>query len=323
MISKVFKKFFLNISLLCKRIKLSNLRYSRIERLFKKITPQSLVIDIGASYFPHGEWKLFLESEACLWILIDPNSESLAYSEKWRYPSSHEKIPMAVGGIDSKRDFFITNVPTGSSLFKPKIPEGMRHRISPVVNDYFFPYETTSIEIKSLSSVIARWDIGQPRILKLDTQGSELEILQGVSDWIKKNFLIGVEVEASLLATPLYESVPKFHMVQAWLEDQGFELLAIDVINAGFDKGHVTYPHECDAVFALRPDIASDLPIDGKLMLLCFYITNKLYQEALRFIINDVELYKYIDSAGYTVSSKQLIDELNKFLNRKIFKFVK
>jgi hypothetical protein len=112
-------------------------------------------------------------------------------------------------------------------------------------------------------------------------------------------------------------------MVQAWLEDQGFELLAIDVINAGFDKGHVTYPHECDAVFALRPDIASDLPIDGKLMLLCFYITNKLYQEALRFIINDVELYKYIDSAGYTVSSKQLIDELNKFLNRKIFKFVK
>ena len=297
-------------------------RYSRrsmqkrsVERKFAPLVPESLVVDVGASHFPHVPWSLFREASKSHWILIDPNESSLEYVDRWGHPSSASKVPYAVAGRDGDMKLFATHVPTGSSSYEPVIPESMRDRLGPDAQKYFFPVTVREVPARSLPSILASFDSAQPCVVKLDTQGSEVDILRPLESWLTAGRVVGVELEASLLAVPIYSGSPRFWQAQEWMESLGFELLRLNVIEApveGTFRNSRSYPHECDAVFALRPDVASRLPTPARALLLAFYVANQLYGEALRMLETDRAL------SANLIADYADVDELQAVLKRQL-----
>jgi hypothetical protein len=101
----------------------------------------------------------------------------------------------------------------------------------------------------------------------------------------------------------------RFWQACEFLEAQGFELLHIKPIAASARTGRVrrgtnTYLNECDAVFAVRPDVATLLPVEHRVALLGFYLTYQFYEEGLSLLERDVTVGKYLEERG--VSSEEL-----------------
>ena len=49
----------------------------RLRKLFSEIMPELMCIDVGASYYPHPKWKLFINSINTLWVAVEPNEKML------------------------------------------------------------------------------------------------------------------------------------------------------------------------------------------------------------------------------------------------------
>lgn len=143
-----------------------------------------------------------------------------------------------------------------------------------------------------------------PYIMKLDTQGTEFALIQSLGASFSSGQIVGVELEASLLASPLCAEMPRFWEIADWLDRKGYELLKLDVIEdpvQGSMRNSVSYVHECDAVFALRPDLAASRPVEIRAILFAFYVANQLHREALRLLNDDAKLATFFTADGTDV----------------------
>ena len=109
----------------------------------------------------------------------------------------------------------------------------------------------------------------------------------------------------------------KFWQVCEELETRGFEVLSINpiVFNTKYNSksnNSKRVINECDAIFALRRDVAISLPIDGRLALLSFYVTNGFMEEALSLLVEDEGLSDGMNALGINSKSleKLLIEKL-------------
>ena len=137
-----------------------------------------------------------------------------------------------------------------------------------------------------------------PVLVKLDTQGSELEILHGAANRLKKNQIIGLEIEAPLLAHPVMKGSGKFWEVNRDLESWGYELLEIRPFPCSslspFGEKYGKRPAwECDAVFSIQRNLALKLPREFKAALVVFYLSNEYFEEAYSFLRDDQETQKF------------------------------
>ena len=72
------KKIRLNFSYLF------NKRYrnkQKIIRSFSGHVPPVNIFDIGASYFPHMKWDIFINSNNTFWHAVDPIKKNLEYAD--------------------------------------------------------------------------------------------------------------------------------------------------------------------------------------------------------------------------------------------------
>lgn len=256
-----------------------------------------MLIDIGASHYLHPPWRPMISKSNIDVVAVDPDSSSLEYLEKLKVGGKLHRRVAAVGSSSGIVPFYETRVPTGSSVLQPIIPPAMQWRQEEYF-DYFFPVRKTQVEVHLLQELLGPLERQQPRLIKLDTQGSELQILQSLESWFSERLVIGVELEASLLAQPVYADSPRFHQVQAWLEQRGFELIRLDVFSAkGREKnGARSYPHECDAVFGLRQDIVRETEPRSQGLLFSLYILHGLFEEAGRLLQNSKQFNQWIFS---------------------------
>ena len=258
-------------------------------------------IDVGASYYPHAKWYLFLESAATRWIVVEPNAANIGYAHQWRWPSEVAICTTGLSKQGGAHTLYITNVDSGSSLLEPKIPASMAGRILNL--DYFFPLRQQQIETLTLAEVAARGKPQAPIFVKLDTQGTELSILSGAEQQLRSHSIVGIEMEATLLAQPLMPGAGKFWEAQRYLEEAGFELLLVHPIYGPSRLGRrrtrgYTFINECDAVFAVRPDLAEALPVGHRVGLFAFYLCNRLFEEALAFLNRDAEVARALTDRG-------------------------
>jgi FkbM family methyltransferase len=107
--------------------------------------------------------------------------------------------------------FHLTRSPGCSSIFAPN-PEYLRRFDDP---GRFDVVEQRQVQARPLNSFGIR-----PHFIKLDTQGSELAILEGASDCLDS--VIGIEIETEL--APMYKEAPLFSEVDAFLRNHDFEL---------------------------------------------------------------------------------------------------
>ena len=277
----------------------------RISRLISPYLPTVACADVGASHYPHTKWLHFLNGPRTLWLAVEPNEKNLTYVKTWAWPCHVDTCTTGLSEEGGTQTLYVTNVDTGSSLLPPEIPDSMRLRVTKL--DYFFPVRERLIDTITLSQALRGVPKDAPVFVKLDTQGTELSILQGSMELFSEQRILGIEIESTLLAHPLMKGAGKFWQVCEFLESQGFELLDMKPIHAPARSGrinsrHVTYLNECDAIFALRQDVVMQQSLEKRSCLLAFYTTNLFYEDAVLVLGQDKELGAYLGSEGCDVA---------------------
>lgn len=132
-------------------------------------------------------------------------------------------LPVAVGRDEDNRHFYITRSPDLSSLLRPNMA---LHRTLPNSERMEIVREVR-VQTRALDSLAVEdaSSIAGAAFIKVDTQGSELEILQSGENLLKES-VVGVEVEAEF--QELYESQPLFSDVDNYLRSLGFDLYWFD-----------------------------------------------------------------------------------------------
>lgn len=175
------------------------------------------VVDVGAA---NGLPRSFLHlaSQVNL-FLFEPNPAACEQLQK-RYAPLGEHcrvLPYALSGSGGRRTLRVTNKPTGSSLLEIDA----RIVADYSEEDYFYPIVERDVDTRTLACVMDEQGQKQVDMIKLDTQGTELEILSGLGpDRLSR--LTSVEIEIG--APGCYKGQPQLYEVQAFLERQGLVL---------------------------------------------------------------------------------------------------
>lgn len=278
----------------------------RLSKILSSSLPVSICVDVGASHYPHGKWLTFLNASKTRWLAVEPNEVNIGYLKSWPWPSRASACTTGLSREGGLQTLYVTNVDTGSSLLPPEIPTSMQHRVTSL--DYFFPVTERRIETLTLVQALEGLPAAAPVFVKLDTQGTELAILQGAQPLFDAQRIVGIEMESTMLAQPLMKGSGKFWEACKFLESQGFELLHVKPIHAPHPSGRpkvlqYSYLNECDAVFAMRPDVVASKVVEYRACLLAFYITNLFYAEALSLLERDSVMVEFLHSEGCDVGA--------------------
>ena len=122
--------------------------------------------------------------------------------------------PYALGKANEKKKLYNTQAPMCTSLYKPN------EKLISLYNNLDFAYlkNETEIETITLDNFISKNTIDNLDFIKIDTQGSELDIFNGGKNSLKNVVKIICEVEF----VPIYEDQPLFGDVNKFLNDNGF-----------------------------------------------------------------------------------------------------
>jgi FkbM family methyltransferase len=279
---------------------------TRLAKVLSNHLPPSVCVDVGASYYPHRKWDLFIRSPATRWIAVEPNFANADYVRTWPWRSTATLCPTGLSREGGKQKLHVTNVDSGSSLLPPVIPQSMMHRVRN--HDYFFPVRELEIDTLTLMQVVDGVGGDAPVFVKLDTQGTELSILQGAEPLLRGHRIAGIELESTMLAQPIMQGSGKFWQVCQYLEDLGYELLHVKPIHGGsrFGKSSLKglgFLNECDSAFALRRDVALQMPPGTRAGLLVFYLSYRLFEEALSLLDDDAGMAGLLRDLGCDIAS--------------------
>ena len=203
-------------------------------------------VDCGASYFPPDTWQAALVSPHSHVILVDPNGQNLSYASN--IPCKTSIIPKALHSSEGLETLYIANTDSGSSLLPPT---GRPQSIG-VNPGYFLPITAKSISTSTLHRELDSLSIPAVDCIKLDTQGTELSILQGL-DKCRLNDLLFIEAEVSLQNPPIHKNAAGLRDFASFLEPQGFEIANIRLSRPEPKvANNLPSPAECDILY-IRP----------------------------------------------------------------------
>ena len=228
-------------------------------------------VDCGASYFPPDTWQPALGQPATRLILVDPNGQNLEYGSKLACKT--DTIPKALWSEPGTQTLYIANTDSGSSLLAPT----GRPDILQSDNGYFLPLTARSIYCSSLSTELDCLDTKYVDGVKLDTQGSELEILKGL-DHDRMERLLFVEAEVSLQSPTVYQGAATLKDFADYLEPKGFEFANIRLSRPSHSLPHsLSRPNECDVLYAKSLHHLGALAKDPQVLLKLIALANIYY----------------------------------------------
>ena len=175
-----------------------------------------LLVDVGARGGLRDRWKPVQPHLRVIGFEPDP----LEFEALSRHApdDSTTFLPLALHNerahlqLRVARDRGLTSIFEPNREFLDTFPDAAR----------FDTVDLKSVEADALDALIRERSIGSVDFLKVDTQGSELYVLQGASDTLRRS-AIGVEIEVEF--TPLYKGQPLFADVDLYLRDRGFALV--------------------------------------------------------------------------------------------------
>lgn len=131
-------------------------------------------------------------------------------------------FPVAVSKESGEVDFHRTKNLNCSSLYAPN--QEFLDRFMEV-GDFFRITETILLKVVALDEYLPQHGINDIDFIELDTQGSELDILQGAKGFLSSSVL-GVRVEVEF--SPMYHNQPLFADVDLFLRQFGFMLFDLE-----------------------------------------------------------------------------------------------
>ena len=155
-----------------------------------------IAVDVGGAVEMQPHW-LRLPKIAKTFV-FEPHLESfLALQERQKidptYTYNHY-LMIALAGKNGRRTLYKSNEATGSSLLPPH-PDGIGTFPE---NDYLFPMEEETVEAQTLASALELFNLSHVDAIKLDTQGTEFEILKGLGPELSRDLLL-VEMEIPII----------------------------------------------------------------------------------------------------------------------------
>ena len=175
------------------------------------------IIDLGARGGLNFDIEKFVSEVRVFAIELDPNEcARLNAIEKTNYASKVHYFPVALSSKNETRNFYLTKDPACSSIYPPIKNLSKRYREL----DCITPDSIVTVDCVTLDSWTTNNFIEWVDFLKLDTQGSELDILLGSIQTLSKTSLVEIEVEFS----PIYQGQPLFADVDTFMRENGFIL---------------------------------------------------------------------------------------------------
>jgi len=243
-------------------------------------TTDFVALDVGASHWLPNHWRPYQNEFA--YVLIEPDEAACVELKKQAaaLPGGLERIRVvtaALSGTGGRRTLYRTNTPTGSSLLPPRMAEddiAIFYRYPRIDNpSYFLPLQEITLDTVTLADILASQEVSGFHMIKLDTQGTELEIALGLGDALDDTVLIQIETGDH----ELYESKIGLAETFAALNGRGFRLYDIKLdrdehplrgsadplysrhlFSSGGqgDPAYISRLHEVDAVFIRDPVLA-------------------------------------------------------------------
>ncbi len=207
-------------------------------------------------------------------VLYEPDSASIPQIEERvsRLSSVSHIYPFCLGKENKASTLYVYNDRYFSSLLRMR----KDFENTPYYNDQFFwdvdpkAYEVVEeipVELRSLDDILADPDFGAPPpdFLSIDTQGTELDILEGAESVISSKTL-AIFTEVGLRQS--YVDQPLLCDISRFLESHGFILAhfrVFDVEGAGFDNERTPIglrgrgpPFEGEALYLKKPSYLLD-----------------------------------------------------------------
>ncbi len=170
----------------------------------------STIIDIGAN---KGDWTAgmleFCEPDQV--ICIEPHPQLAAgLNRRFSKLKNITVIQAAISAFQGRGELNITSNQQLNSLLKPE------KEMQQIFPNNFDIQERTEVDVFALDSITS--DLEQISILKIDTQGSEKNVLLGAADTLKKTKFVLLEAGFQ----PHYEGEASFFELDRILNTNGF-----------------------------------------------------------------------------------------------------
>jgi len=192
-----------------------------------------VVVDVGVH---SGTPQLYRAFDGTKFVLIDPRPESEEDMRARQAPSEYDFHAVAVGAVPGRMDLRIPILKKGEN---PAMA-GFRKVTGPMGRN-IVDYETRSVPVVPLDQIMVNYPgrVG----LKVDTEGFELEVLQGAAETLRRTDFVIVE----LSVTKRFDGVAPPSQTMAELAKAGLELR--DILRSTGDGKGGAQPRLFDALF--------------------------------------------------------------------------
>jgi len=172
--------------------------------------------DIGARSGLSEHWKSYKKN-----LKVDAfEPDQSAFDGGARTINNITWLPFGLASKTGKHKFYLLKGRSGSSLY-PVNEEILKNYTA---RSYWELEKIIEIDFYSFSDCINKFNREVPELIKLDTQGSELDILQSLGNEHWDNILC---IETEIEFEELYKNQPLFSDIDQFLRSKGFTLFDI------------------------------------------------------------------------------------------------
>ena len=240
LIFKILIKFKINrrvISYLQDRSYFGNQKYDFSDIIRTLLKSEKLIaLDVGAQggfnsdNFFSKKYNIFFEP-----ILVEPIK-----SEAKKLNDNKFVIDNALWSSKVKKNIFILDNRLGSSsMFEPDADKFEMHDININELNNFKVTRTVEVDCDTIDNSLKKLEFKSLDYLKIDTQGSELEILKGIGSYHPQL----IKIEAHIYS--MYKGVPEWNKLVNYLYEMNY--LIIDWKGIGKHKSRI--PAEMEMIF--------------------------------------------------------------------------
>lgn len=198
-------------------------RYHRGPKLEEE---RVVVLDVGAAGGVQPAW--LPELDYIDLIMIEPSPTEVAKLEaQLKEYSSVSILNVGLSNLEGKQTLFRTKFRQCSSLLEPNAALVARYRVGPA----FAVVAQEEIECRRYDNLMREGRAPQPDVVKIDVQGAEKLVLEGMGAALDK--VLGIEIESHFY--PLYQGQTLFGDMVTWLAEKGFRLRRLGPSH-NFDK---------------------------------------------------------------------------------------
>ena len=260
------------------------------------------IVDVGAAGGLHDRWSHLKTSINS--ILFEPDPEEF---KKLNLDQNNTSLVINSALSDQNKEvrFHVCKWQEVSSIYKPNLKVLSKYQDA----DRFTVSKVITLQADSLNNLLEKERVTEVDFIKIDTQGSELELLQGASNFL--DGIIGLEVEVEFIK--IYQDQPLFPEVDRFIESHGFSLIDMKRTfwkrkNAddGSNKGQLVY---ADALYLKEPEQVMK--------------SANLSKEKIIKSINLYLVYGYVDLAISLLELARLDNVVSKDLNNTLLSLIK